>query len=414
MRVAILARGAHPLHEPGGMERAVYHLAKQLRELGHRPILYTRPPLHDKPFPGEVVAVPYQRWPAGAHGSVLDRTINYPLFVSRVGERVAREVRAGLIDVVDSQGIAVLGYLRARRRDPSLRAPVMINPQGMEEHKARGLKRLALWRLRRLSREAARLADRIVATDEVIVDEIPRYLDVDPSRVVLLRNGVDVAEIDAVTPKDARKVVAAALPSLGDAAPVMISVGRLEAYKGFGDVLAALIRLHQSGRLPREWAWIILGDGPLRPAMQRRIAAHDASACPGGPIATHVHFAGWVRDLPMLHSYYACADVFVHATHYEGSSIVTIEAMAHALPVIGSRAGGIPDKVRDGENGYLVRPGAVDALAERIAELSADAGLRAVMGRNGRERVEQLFSWEKIARSTVAVYEKLVRETRER
>ncbi|MBN2370399.1 MAG: glycosyltransferase family 4 protein [Vicinamibacteria bacterium] len=412
MRVALLARGAHPLHEPGGMERAVYHLAGQLKKLGLHPTLYTRPALHDKPFPGEVVVVPYRRWPAGPHGSVLDRTINYPIFAERAGERVARDARSGRIDVIDAQGIAGLGYLRARRRDPELRAPVLINPQGMEEHKTRGFKRLALWRLRRLSREAARLADRVVATDESIVGEIPEYLAVDPSRVVLLRNGVDIEEIDAITPLDARGVVGNLLPALGGADPVLISVGRLEEYKGFGDVLEALIRLHASARLPEKWAWIVLGDGSLRPAMEKRIAEHDGSAGVSDPVSPHVHFAGWVRDLPALHAYYARSDVFVHATHYEGSSIVTIEAMAHSLPVVGARAGGIPDKVSDGENGFLVRPGAIDALAERIAALSADAGLRKDMGHQGRERVERRFSWESIARSTVAVYEELVRESR--
>ena len=65
----------------------------------------------------------------------------------------------------------------------------------------------------------------------------------------------------------------------------------------------------------------------------------------------------------VLHALYARADVFVHATRYEGSSLVTLEAMAHGLPVVATRAGGIPDKVVDGETGRLVAPGDVDALA---------------------------------------------------
>lgn len=404
-----MARGAHPLHEPGGMERAVYHLATQLDRLGHEVTLFTRPRLHDQPFPGEVVEIPYRRWSVGVHGSVVDRTLNYPGFAGRLGDVVAERVRAGRLDVVDAQGLAVLGYLRRRRRDPRLLAPVVVNPQGMEEHKTWGVKRLALTRLRWLSLETARLADRIVATDDVIVDEIPRYLGVAPAKVVLLRNGVDLEEIAAVTPSDPRAVVAERVPRLGEAEPVLVSVGRLERYKGFGDVLEALIRLHDTGRLPTGWAWVILGDGSLRPEMEARIAAHDALSGPGTrALAPHIHFAGWVRELPLLHAFYARADVFVHATHYEGSSIVTLEAMAHALPVVATRAGGIPDKVRDGIHGRLVVPQDVAGLALAIAEVAGNAQRRADMGGAGRARVEELFDWAAIARGTVAVYEELV------
>jgi glycogen(starch) synthase len=390
------------------MERAVYHLARQLGRQGHEVLLFTRPRIHDQPFPGEVVEIPYQRVRVGVHGGVLDRTLNYPGFAERLGEAIAARVRRGEIDVLDAQGMAVLGYLRRRRRDPSLRAPVVLNPQGMEEHKTRGLKRLALTRLRWLSLEAARLADRIVSTDEVLTPEIPRYLGVAPEKVVLLRNGVDLEEIAEVTPRDPGSVVATRVLGLGAADPVLISVGRLERYKGFGDVLEALIRLHVAGRLPASWAWLILGDGALRSEMRARIAAVDAASGAGNSLAAHIHFAGWVRELPLLHAFYARSSAFVHATHYEGSSIVTIEAMAHALPVVATRAGGIPDKVQDGVNGFLVEPRDVAALAEAIARVVGDAREREALGARSRARVEQLFSWAEIARQTAAVYEELI------
>jgi glycogen(starch) synthase len=410
VKVALVSRGAHPLHEPGGMERAVYHLARQLQARQHEVHLYTRPALHGRPFPGRVVEIPYRRWSVGAHGSVLDRTLNYPGFAERLGARLEASVRDGSVDVIDAQGMAVLGYLRRRARDRRLIAPVVLNPQGMEEHKATGLKRLRLTLLRRLSREAARLADRIVATDEILVPEIPQYLGVDPDKVVLLRNGVDLGEIETLTPPDPRAVVRDCVPGLGDATPVLISVGRLERYKGFGDVLEALVTLHEGARLPPEWAWLILGDGSLRPEMERRIAAWDQAhgGYREGPLARHVHFVGWIRDLPLLHAFYARSDVFVHATHYEGSSIVTIEAMGHALPIVATRAGGIPDKVVEGRNGFLVEPRDIAALCERIATVAGDRDRRQAMGRESRSRVETLFSWERIAEETIAVYRSLL------
>ena len=407
MRVALLTRSAHPLHPPGGMERAVYHLAKHLRALGAEPVLFTRPATCEGEFPGEVVTLRYAAFRAGAHGRVLDRSLNYPGFVQRVGHAVAERVRAGRIHVVDAQGLTALGYGRLRLEDPSLVAPLLMNPQGMEEHKATGLRRVALTRLRALSREAAGLADRVVATDEATREEVPRLLGVDPSRVVVLPNGVDPDEIAALTPPDAPRFVAEALPGLRSASPVFLSVGRLEAYKGFGDVLSALARLHQAGELPASWAWVVAGDGPERERLARRLVP----AGEGGGLGAHVHLLGRVSE-SLLHALYARADVFVHAPRYEGSSLVTLEAMAHALPVCATRAGGIPDKVRDGETGRLLEPGDAEGLARRLSELARDPQRRAAMGRAGRERALALFAWPSLAKRTLDLYERLLVERR--
>ena len=409
MRVALLSRGAHPLHPPGGLERAVFHLAQHLRAQGVETVLLTRTPTRAGAFPGEVVAVDYGGR-EGAHGRILDRTLRYPRFALRLGEAAATRVRAGLVDVVHAQGLTALGYGRARLRDPALRAPLVMSPQGMEEHKASGFRRLALVRLRALSREAARLSDRVIATDESTRGEVPHYLGVDPARVVVLPNGIDPAEIDAATPPDPDRVVRDALPSLAGAFPIFLSVGRIEAYKGLDDIVQALDQLHRASELPARWAWVVVGEGRDRDRLTRRVMARElvARSRGGRGIASHVHWAGHVGE-GLLHALYACADVFVHSTRYEGSSLVTLEAMAHGLPVVATRAGGIPDKVSDGESGRLVEPGDVAGLARSMAELAQDAALREAMGSRGRKRAREGFGWPALAARTVALYEELLR-----
>lgn len=397
MKVALLSRAAHPLHAPGGLERAVYHLARHLQACGAEPVLFTRPPSQPGRFPCEVVAVRYTARSSGAHGRVLDRTLHYPAFALRLGEAVAARVRTGELDLVHAQGLTALGYGRLRRRDSTLRAPLVMNPQGMEEHKTTGLKRLALTRLRRLSREAARLADRVIATDAASVDDVRRHLGVPPERIAVVPNGIDPDEIRAATPADPRSIVRQALPGLEAANPLFLSVGRLEAYKGFGDVLEALTRLHQRDALPSRWAWAVVGEGPFARHLRRRAAALDP----------HVRLIGRVPE-PLLHALYECADVFVHATRYEGSSLVTLEAMAHALPVVATRAGGIPDKVSDGEHGRLVEPGDVDALAAAIALLAGDPELRRGFGERARQRALADFAWPALAARTLALYDELL------
>jgi glycosyltransferase involved in cell wall biosynthesis len=360
-------------------------------------VLFTRRATRDEPFPGEVVTVPYGGSAEG-HGRVLDRTLRYPRFSARLGTAVAERVRAGAVDIVDAQGLCALGYGRARRADRALRAPLVMNPQGLEEHKTGGLKRLALARLRALSREAARLSDRVIATDEASRDEVPVLLGVEPARVAVIPNGIDPDEVRALTPSDPAAAVLRALPALAGASPVLLSAGRLEGYKGYGDVLDALARLHDRAALPRQWAWVVAGEGPARSGLERR-----AQAKLGG----HVHFAGPIADA-LLHALYAHADVFVHAPRYEGSSLVTLEAMAHALPVVATRAGGIPDKVVESETGHLVEPGDVAALAERLESLVRAPERRRQMGARGRARVEEHFDWSTIVERVLALYDELL------
>jgi glycosyltransferase involved in cell wall biosynthesis len=383
------------------MERAVYLLAKHLQARGVDTVLVTRPATRDGIFPGRVVTVPYGGGTRG-HGRVLSRTLHYPAFSVRVGETVAEMVRAGEVDVVDAQGLTALGYGRRRRREPALRAPLVMNPQGLEEHKARGFKRVALARLRALSREAARLSDRVVATDEATRADVPRYLGVEPARVVVLPNGVDLDEIAAATPPDPRAMAEAALPPLRGADPVFLSVGRLETYKGLDDARAALALLHAEGRLGVAWAWVIAGEGPAAGGLRRGLPA---------PISTHVHFAGRVSDA-LLHALYERADMFVHPTHYEGSSLVTLEAMAHSRAVVATRAGGIPDKVTEGVTGLLVQPADRAGLATALATLAGDRSRRAAMGAAGRRRVGAEFSLTVLVDRTLALYDELRREAR--
>jgi glycosyltransferase involved in cell wall biosynthesis len=398
MKVALLSRSAHPLHPPGGMERAVYSLAKHLRALGVDVTLFTRPGKNPEAFPGRVVTVKYQRFHVGPHGRVLDRTFNYPTFSVLMGREVAARVRAGEIDVVDAQGLTALGYGRERLKDHALRAPLVMNPQGMEEHHVRGFKALALSRLKQLSKEAAQLADCVIATDEATKEDVPRLLEVDPRRVRVIPNGVDLEELRALTPEDALPFTFEVLPWMSMRRPLFISVGRLETYKGFADSLEAFRRAAPS--LPPDWGWLVVGEGPSRSSLQSSSA----------DLKDHVQFTGRVGE-QTLHALYAGSDVFLHPTRFEGSSLVTLEAMAHGLPVIATRAGGIPDKVKDGVNGYLVNPGDVEALSGAIVKM---AKAPEDMARMSRESIQLLepFLWPHIAKRVIAQYERLLQERR--
>jgi phosphatidylinositol alpha-1,6-mannosyltransferase len=180
----------------------------------------------------------------------------------------------------------------------------------------------------------------------------------------------------------------------------LLSVGRLVSRKGFADVIEAVAILKRRGKMIR---LVIAGDGPERGAL------HALAETRG--VADRVNFLGKVpdADLPGL---YAAADAFVmtprnSGADVEGFGIVYLEANLMGRPVIGSRAGGVPDAVIDGKTGLLIEPGNADAIAGAIMELHDDPALRARLGAEGRRRVLEEFGWQRQAGGLV---EELLKE----
>src|SRR5205085_9497136 len=101
---------------------------------------------------------------------------------------------------------------------------------------------------------------------------------------------------------------------------------------------------------------------------------------------------GRVTDEEM-HAWHELSTLFLHPTLYEGSSLVTLEAMAHRRAVVASAAGGIPDKVRPGENGWLVPAGDPSSLAAALSGALSDPARLAHYVLAGRRIVEREFSW---------------------
>src|SRR5512145_1360003 len=139
IRVAVVARSVFPLHGHGGLERHVYDLVRHLARAGVEVTLITR---HATTRHGgtagvidphiDIRTVPYRTFPfAGRRGTtILDRSTAYPLFGERAGRLAWELVRDGRIDVVHGLGASVLGYARRRARAS---APLILNPQGLEE-----------------------------------------------------------------------------------------------------------------------------------------------------------------------------------------------------------------------------------------------------------------------------------------
>jgi glycosyltransferase involved in cell wall biosynthesis len=106
------------------------------------------------------------------------------------------------------------------------------------------------------------------------------------------------------------------------------------------------------------------------------------------------------------------ATLFVHPTLYEGSSLVTLEAMAHRRPVVASSAGGLPDKVIDGVTGWLVRPCDDEGLADALVRALRRRERLQELGDAGRSLVAREFSWSGVAARMVRLYGDLLAGSR--
>lgn len=418
--VTIVTRSVFPIHGAGGLERSVYDLARHLADRDVRVAIVTRPgkgvaaDIHPQV---SLHAVPYRTFPlAGRRGTtVIDRSTAYPLFGMRAGAVAARMVQRGETEIVHGFGASVLGYARRRnvpgskdpayRADPAYTAPLVLNPQGLEEFGATdpsraGLKRLAYLPLRKAVLACARRADAVIATDRALEPAVRTHLQVPDSKIRTIPNGLDLAEVDRLADiEDGVRMRRSAGVAEGEL--VLLSAGRLEENKGFHVLAAALGALKEhAGRLAQgPWRWVIVGAGPFRGRLERAIA--DAG------ITDHVRFAGRIDDGD-LHAWYEAADLFVHPTLYEGSSLVTLEAMAHRRACVVTRAGGLPDKVKSGVNGWIVEPGDASALAAAISGALGDPMRLIEMGHAGRAIVEREFSWSALVEQTLDLYAELL------
>lgn len=420
LRVAVVARSVAPLHGAGGLERSVFDLVRYLASHDVIVTLITRPPLgtggHLAPARSaaasidariDTVFVPYRTFPfAGRRGTtVIDRSTAYPMFGLNAGKAALELVRAGAIDLVHGFGASVFGYARRRRQ---AQAPLVLNPQGMEEFGATDpsrarLKRAAYLPLRKAVRACAAAADLVIATDRSLEAAVRTHLRVPTERVRVIPNALDLSILDRLASADAAGE-ARRQSGIGPDEPVLLSVGRLEANKGFHVLASALAALHEHGTaLGSAWRWVIVGDGPQRTRLERVVTAAG--------LRQHVLFAGRANDRA-LHAWYEAATLFVHPTLYEGSSLVTLEAMAHRRAVVATRAGGLPDKVRPNVNGWLVPPGDPSALAAAISGALGDRDRLARLGAAGRTIVEREFSWEAAGAATLAMYDELLPDRR--
>ena len=255
-------------------------------------------------------------------------------------------------------------------------------------------------------------ASGIIAVSNGMREDILRcYPAVDPERVKVVHNGIDLEAWKHPQGQEADAVAAATLKRLGidPDRPTIVFVGRITRQKGLPHLLRAC------EQLPADVQVILCAGAPDTPEIKAEVEGLVAR------LREKRTGVVWIEEMlprPELIAVLAASDVFVCPSVYEPLGIVNLEAMAVGLPVVGSATGGIPDVIVDGETGLLVPieqvqdgtgtpidPARFEAdLAERLTTLVTDTEAAKAMGQAARRRVEEHFAWEAIAQRTMDVY----------
>ncbi|UPK74880.1 glycogen synthase [Nocardioidaceae bacterium SCSIO 66511] len=260
-----------------------------------------------------------------------------------------------------------------------------------------------------VERQAYENAARIIAVSDAMRADVLRcYPDVDPTKVVVVRNGIDT---DAWTPSPERARVRAlgADPDL----PSVVYVGRITRQKGLPHLLRAA-RL-----LPTDTQLILCAGAPDTRDVEREVEALVAELR-----ETHENVV-WIPQMLARSDVVAmltAATVFVCPSVYEPLGIVNLEAMACETAVVATATGGIPEVVADGETGWLVpieqlgdgtgTPADPEQferdLAAALTEALSDPVRAAAYGAAGRRRAVESFSWDAVGESTMQVYREVL------
>jgi len=212
------------------------------------------------------------------------------------------------------------------------------------------------------------------------VAEVCDRLGSDPARFTIVPGAVDTSRFT---------------PGPGDhAGPVRLFYhGRVDRRKGVLDFIDALGLMRGQG-VPFEA--VISGIGPDVDSSKARVAELNFSEA-------EIRFTGYA-DYDTVPDLYRHADVFVSPTYAEGFSNTILEAMAAGLAVVSTHSVGVSDCLRDGENGLMVQPGDVPALAQALTRVIEDRTLRERLARDGLEECRRVYSWGAVGRQIMDVY----------
>ena len=238
-------------------------------------------------------------------------------------------------------------------------------------------------------------ADHIIAECPQDMEDLFAYYGAEPQRVTIVPCGFNPAEFFPVDKKEARDFL-----KLDHKDKILLQLGRVVPRKGIDNVIEAVAKLKKMSNVKL----LIVGGEDEVPDFEKskELRRLKQIALDEG-VENQVIFTGR-KDRNLLKYYYSAVDIFISTPWYEPFGITPLESMACGTPVIGSNVGGIKFSVHHNQTGYLVPPNNPEKLAERIEQMFEDEVVYDQMCQRSLDRVNQMFTWKKVAERMEAVY----------
>ncbi len=288
-------------------------------------------------------------------------------------EKVVRTVRPDIIHVIDPGFIPVSAMIVGEKLRVPIVGTIHLMPENLITHYFHLPETTVSLFSRILWMQYARIyskLDRIIAPTQAAADLLTKVKKNIKNKIVYISNGIDLQKFKKNNDGSYLKK-RFHLPDV----PTILFVGRLDKEKKIDVLLRALA--HLKGKIV--FHAVLVGEGKDGPKLHQLVEALD--------ISSHVTFTGVlsVEDLPNI---YKTANIFVMPGIAELQSLVTMEAMASGLPVVGADAVALPHLIKNGENGYLFKPGNAHDLGNKLRMLLEDKKLREKMGVKSVEMIK--------------------------
>lgn len=343
----------------GGVASHLSGLSKALTDLGHEVHIVTYGFSHDN-----------------VHGV---KTINFPFlrgssFVWGASSLTKKIVERYNFDLIHAHYILPQGLVGAIAKR-TVKKPLIITSHGTDL--------LVLGKnyfYRQLIRRIGNYSDKFIVVSEALKKKAIE-LKIKPKKLICIPNGVDLKKFSPNQVTSFRKEL-----NLKDEA-IVLFVGSLVENKGVDSLIQAFLSVTKTFKNAK---LVIVGDGPLKSKLEKLATKLKGS----------VIFTGYRTDVPQI---LTAVDVLVLPSRSEGLGEVLLEAMASGKPVVATNVGGIPELVKNFENGIIVEPENPSELAEAIISILSNPDLAKKLSENGLKFVKK-FGWDIIANEVIKVY----------
>jgi glycosyltransferase involved in cell wall biosynthesis len=378
---------AYYLPRIGGVELAVFHLARELKRRGHQVrILTTRHSLHvpEREISDglQILRLPlfFPHVNRNAWGrSVIKAVLKWILLPGFCVYNLFRLIQLGRAFRPEVVNLHYIGgnafYAMLWRRMAFFRIVVTIH--GADVQRDVGISRLARWLVSSMLRQA----DVLLANSQSMLAEVRRLMPGWAGKSVVVGNGVDAEEFAGPGGFDHPR-------------PYILSVGRFVHKKGFD----LLIRAFAEFARRHHDVDLLLAGGGEQLAACRRLAS-------GMGLARRVRFLGHENHGKVVELIKGCL-FFVLPSRQEPFGIVVLEAMAAGKAVVAARVGGVPEIIEHGENGLLVEPDSAEALLVGMEMLWSHPRSRRELAQQGKAAVRRWFTWGQTAERYLRAYRK--------